>query len=84
MGVNRSMARYLLYASLKYQGLDIYNIFTTQGSTHVLGFLNRVWHGTTTGQLLRTSLEYAKVELGIRGSYFNKYYEVYGHLGEDT
>ena len=33
---------------------------------------------------MTTSLEYAKVELGIRGSYFNREYEIFGHLGEDT
>ena len=84
IGVSRSMARSLVYAPLKYQGLDIHNLYTTQGLGHIMGLMNHIWQGSPTGNLLRTSLEYAKVELGIRGSYFNKNYDIYGHLGEDT
>ena len=84
IGCCKSMPRSLVYAPLKYQGLDIHNLYTTQGLSHIKGLLNHIWQGTTTGKLLQTSLEYAKIEVGLGGSYFNNDYEVYGHLGEDT
>ena len=83
IGISRSMARSLVYAPLKYQGLDLHNLYTTQGLVHLRGLMNHIWQGTETGKLLLTSLEYAKMEVGIIGSYFNKDYSVYGHLGED-
>ena len=84
LGVTKSMAHALVYAPLKYQGLELHNLYTTLGLSHITGLLNHIWQRTATGKLLLTSLEYAKIELGIRGSYFNKDYSVYGHLGEDT
>ena len=78
------MAHALVYAPLKYQGLELHNLYTTLGLSHVTGLLNHIWQGTATGRLLIVSLEYAKLELGIRGSYFHRDYSIYGHLGEDT
>ena len=76
IGVCKTMPRSLVYAPLKYQGLDIHNLYTTQGLSHIKGLLNHIWQGTTTGKLLQTSLEYAKIEVGLGGSYFNNDYDV--------
>ena len=84
IGVCRSMARSLVYAPLKYQGLDIHKLYTTQGIEHVTALLDHMWMETTTGKLLRNSIEYTKVELGLRGCIFNQDYKLYGHLGVDT
>ena len=84
IGITRSMAHALVYAPLKYQGLELHNLYTTLGLSHVTGLLNHIWQGTATGRLLIVSLEYAKLELGIRGSYFHRDHSIYGHLGEDT
>ena len=84
MGITRSMARSLVYAPLKYHGVGVNRLYTTQGLSHVTAFLNHIWKGTETGKLLRISLEYTKLELGIRGSLFTKDYDLYSHLCEDS
>ena len=84
MGVSRSMARDLVYAPLKYQGLSINNLYTTQGLEHIMAILDHMWRNTETGKLMRISMEVMKIELGIRGSLFQQDYEVLGHLCEDT
>ena len=35
MGVSRSMARSLVYAPLKYQGLELHNLYTMQGLVRI-------------------------------------------------
>jgi len=65
IGVSRSMARSLVYAPIKYQGLAIGNLYITQGLVQVKALLDHIWQGTTTGKLLRTSIEYVKIELGL-------------------
>ena len=84
MGICRSMARSLVHAPTKFQGLGIYNLYTTQGLIHVKELLNHIWRKTETGKLLRTTMEFAKLEAGIRGSLFALDYELHGHLCEDT
>ena len=84
IGICRSMARQLVYAPLKYQGLAIDNLYTTQGLGHVTALLTHIWQQTTTGKLLRMSMEYMKLELGVQGSLFSKDYNIYEHLVEDT
>ena len=84
IGVCKSIPRSLVYAPLKYQGLDIHNLYTTQRLSYIKGLLNHIWQGTTIGKLLKISLEYAMIEVGLGGLYFNDDYKVYVHLGEDT
>ena len=64
IGVCKSMPRSLVYAPLKYQGLDIHNLYTTQRLSHIKGLLNHIWQGTMTDKFLKTSLEYAEIEGG--------------------
>ena len=84
IGICQSMARALVYAPTKYQGLGINKLYTTQGLGHVRALINHIWRDTDTGKLLRTSLEFAKLEAGVRGSLFALDYNTYGHLCEDT
>jgi hypothetical protein len=54
-GVACSMPRAVVWGPLRYQGLAICHLYTTQGVEHLLALL---WHGTCptlTGQLLHTS-----------------------------
>jgi hypothetical protein len=84
IGICQSMARALVYAPTKYQGLGINKLYTTQGLGRVRALINHIWRDTDTGKLLRTSLEFAKLEAGVRGSLFALDYNIYGHLCEDT
>ena len=84
MGMTRSMARTLVYAPLKYQGIGINKLYTTQGLLHINALVNHIWRESETGKLLRISLEYVKLELGIQGSLFAKDYALYCQLCEDS
>ena len=84
MGICRAMARSLVYGPLKNQGLGINKLFTTQGILHVRELINHIWRKTETGKLLQTSIEYAKLEVGTRGSLFKLNYDLFGHLCEET
>ena len=64
-GMCRNMARSLVYGPSKYQGLDIHNLYTTQGITHLAALVNNIWRDTETGKLMIISLENMKLELGI-------------------
>ena len=83
-GMCRNMARSLVYGPSKYQGLDIHNLYTTQGITHLAALVDHIWRDTDTGKLMIISLENMKLELGIQGSVFNQDYENMEHLCEDT
>jgi hypothetical protein len=56
-GVARSMPRAVVWGPLRYQGLDIRHLYTTQGVEHLLALLRHGTRPTLTGQLLRTYLE---------------------------
>ena len=45
---------------------------------------NHIWRITETEKLLQTSIEYAKLEVGIRGSLFKLNFELFVHLCEET
>ena len=83
-GMCRNMARSLVYGPSKYQGLDIHNLYTTQGITHLAVLVDHTWRDTETGKLMIISLENMKLELNIQGSVFNHGYENMAHLCEDT
>ena len=84
MGIYRSMSRSLVYAPIKRQGLGINKLYTTHGLIDVRKLLNNIWRGAETWKFLQTSMEYNKIEMGIRGSIFKLDYNIFGHLCEDT
>ena len=84
MGICRTFPRALVHGPIKYMGLGINDLYTTQGLQHVRAVLDHCWRSTETGKLLRTSIEIGKVETGLRGSLWSYDYSVYGHLCEDT
>ena len=51
---------------------------------HVREVLNHMWRRIKTGKLFRTSMEHAKMEIGMRGLLLMLYYDKYGFLCEDT
>ena len=57
MGIFWNMARSLVYAPLKNQGLGINELDTTQERVHVKEVLNHIWRGAEADTLLKTSIE---------------------------
>lgn len=45
--------------------------------------MDHIWGGSTTGNLIKTSMEYMKLELVVQGSIFKLDYEIYGYLATD-
>ena len=84
IGVCRTMARALVYTPLKYQGLDIKDLYISQGLQHIKALLNHIWRRTTTGTLLRTTMEHLKIEVGLTGSILSNDYQLYGELAEES
>ena len=64
--------------------MGIHNLYTTQGIGHIQALLGHVWRDTETGKLIRTSIECAKLEIGVNGSLFNQKIKMHGCLCEET
>ena len=64
-GINRYMKRDVLYALPDSQGLGLRNLYLTQGISHVCEIIEHMWKGSITGHLIKTSLEYLRLELGV-------------------
>ncbi len=71
-GVNRTMKRDVVYGPLESQGLNLRNIYLSQGISHISDIIEHVWKGTITGHFITMSLELLRLELGINGSIFLK------------
>ena len=75
----RNMARAVVHGPPQEAGLGITDLFTHQGISHI-GLLNDHLHlPTMTGQLLRSSLEWATVELGLGNNLFLYDYSTFHH-----
>jgi hypothetical protein len=79
-GVVQSMPWAIMWGPLRYQGLDIKHLYTTQGVKHLLTLLRHATWPTLTGQLLRTSMEELQLELGVGKSFFRYSYQEYGSI----
>ena len=64
-GINRYMKRDVLYALPDSQGLGLKNLYLTQGISHVCEMIEHMWKQSITGHLIKTSLEYLRLELGV-------------------
>ena len=83
-GICRNMARALVHGPKLYKGLDLHNLYTTQGLVQIQAILNHCWQGTDTGLLLQTYMEFIKIEIGMPGPLFQLDYKMYGQLAEDS
>jgi hypothetical protein len=79
-GVVRSIPRAVAWGPLRYQGLDIRHLYTTQGVEHLLAILRHGTRQTLTGQLIRTSMEELQLETGLSKSFLSYSYSEYGIL----
>ena len=84
IGVCRTLARALVYAPTKYQGLGVHELYISQRLSHIKNLLDHIWQRTTTGKLLTSTMEYLKIEAGVRGSILLRNYETYGALVEES
>ena len=73
MGIYRHIARSLLYTPVKYQGLGINKLYTTQGLMYVMEMTNHIWRRIKTGKLICTSIEYAKLKNSLKRSLFKQF-----------
>ena len=79
-GVSSKTPRAVVWGPLRYQGLDIRHLWTTQGVEHLLALLRHATRTTLTGQLLRTTLEELQLETGLSHSVLSYSYTDYGCL----
>jgi hypothetical protein len=79
-GVVHTMPHAVVWGPLRYQGLGIRHLWTTQGVEHTLDILCHAMHPTLTGQLLRTTMEEMQLEIGVSNSFLACSYEDYGCL----
>jgi hypothetical protein len=79
-GVVRSMPRAIVWGPMRYQGLGIRHLWTTQGVEHLLAILRHATRSTLTGQLIRTSMEDMQLEIGVSASFLKSSYNYYGCL----
>ena len=63
-GINRYIPRDVLYAPLTYQGLGVQNPFIIQGCKHIHDMVEHLHKNSITGQLIATSLEHLRIEMG--------------------
>jgi hypothetical protein len=80
MGMQWFLPRAVVYAPLKYQGLAVPNLYIETGIQHVTLLLQETHARSTTGLLIRMSIEAIKVEIGIGGSLFSQSFNRYGIL----
>ena len=78
-GINRHYPRDVLYGQVDKHGIGLKNLFLTQGISHVVDIINHLWHKSLTGTLIRQSLEYLRIELGMNGNIFDLNYNKVKH-----
>ena len=76
----RNLPRDVVYAPKSEGGLGINNLYTHQDCSHIALFVEHIATNSITGQLLRTSLEYAQLKIGIGRNLFSLDYEMYHPL----
>jgi len=74
-GYNRSFPRAILHGPNKYYGLNLMDMYTKQGISHLLAVL-QYGHSSDdlTGWLIRGSLETLTIELGTQDNLFTQCY----------
>lgn len=79
-GLNRYIARKVLYGSFNRQGLCIKNPFLQQGINHVVDIVENLWKGTITGHHIQATLEQLWIELGCNQQLLESDYSKYQNI----
>ena len=77
-GINRHFPQDIVYGPKLYGGLGIPNLYHTQGVDHIDRIHSYGICQDITGQLLRTTMEALKLEIGLPGYLL---FQPYKHLG---
>lgn len=75
----RTMPRAVVHGPTDEGGLGIPNLYVTQGTRQIALLTEHLHLQTMTGQLIRTSIEWAKVELGLSSNLFLYDYDTFSH-----
>jgi hypothetical protein len=84
MSVCRRYPRDIVYAPKEEGGLDIPNLYISQGTSRISFLQEHLGANTLSGELLRVTIEVAKVEVGIGRNLFSLDYKTYNGLLTDT
>ena len=83
MGVCRNFPRGVAYGPVEEGGLGIPDIYTTQGTGRIATLVENIGSDSLLGELLRTSIEAAKVEIGVGRDLFSLDYPTYSPILTD-
>ena len=76
-GINRNIARDLLYSPIEIQGFNLHDPYITQGVEHIKDISEHLWKKTLTGKLLRCNLEQLRIEIGTNAPILQSNYKEY-------
>jgi hypothetical protein len=79
-GVAHTMPRAVVWGPMRYQGLGIRHLYTTQGVEHLLAILWHATHTTFSGQLLWMTIEEMRLEVGLPRSFLSFSHAQYGSI----
>ena len=84
LGANRNFPNVYRYAPASFQGLEVPLIYVEQENGHLRQILTHGAIPTTTGSLMRISLEQAQLEVGIGSPFLQASFADYEFLLTDT
>jgi hypothetical protein len=79
-GYNCNFLRKALHGPPSLMGRGVLHIYATTVAKHVQEMMIEAPHNSPSGQLIRTSIEQAKLELGLEGRLFDHDFKAVGHL----
>ena len=80
-GMNRHYPHKVAYAPISFQGIGLPSVFTTQGLDHMKALVRfSGYDEQLTSDLLRTSAEQLKLELGLNGPVFQRDWETWNKI----
>ena len=82
--IQRRVSRTLLHSPISTMGLGLPSLYLTQLYSHIIVLLRYGHTATTTGQLLRASMELLRLELGTDHFPLNLPWHIWGHLATPT
>ena len=82
-GICRNFPRDVTYAPSKFQGIGLKNIFITMGLLRIDAIVHEGQASSITGCLIRTSIEAAKLEVGLGSTLFQSNFQQFGKLATD-
>jgi hypothetical protein len=80
----KNYPRAVTYGPKEEGGLNLPSLYTQQGVQRIATISDCLSSNDMTGELLRTTIEAAKVEIGVGRSLFSLDYKLYSHLLTDT